>query len=419
MFKLSKIFSKEGHNPKHGGLEILKYIGPGLLVTAGFIDPGNWAVNIEAGSSFGYSLLWVVTFSTVILIVVQHNAAHLGIATGYCLSEATSIYIKPKFSKIILITAELASVSTAVAAILGCAIGIQMLSGMPLWLGALVSSVLIFVLLFTNSYKRIESWIIAFVSIIGISFIYELSIVDVKWTETIMGSIKPEFPHNSLLIIASILGAVIMPHNLYLHSEIIQSRQWNKESKKIIHRQLNYEFFDTLISMIVGWAINCAIIILAASVFFENNIVVNELQQAKAVLEPLLGKNASVVFAVALAFAGFASGITAGIAGGSIFSGFFKEPYDIKDNHTRFGVGITLVVALILIFLINNPFNALIYSQTFLCIQLPVSIFSLIYMTSSKRVMGDYVNKKRITVVILLIAILVTALNFGLLLNVF
>ncbi|MFA6924179.1 MAG: Nramp family divalent metal transporter [Bacteroidales bacterium] len=419
MFKFPKILSKEGHNPKLGGLEILKYIGPGLLVTAGFIDPGNWAVNVEAGSTFGYSLLWVVTFSTLMLIVVQHNAAHLGIATGYCLSEATAIYIKPKFSKIIIITAVLASVSTAIAAILGCAIGLQMLFGMPIWLGASISTICAFILLFTNSYKSIESWIIAFVSIIGISFIYELNLIDIKWTESVVSIVKPGFPHGSLIIIASIIGSVIMPHNLYLHSEIIQSRQWNRESKQTIRKQLNYEFFDTLFSMIIGWAINCAMIILAAAIFFENKIVVNELQQAKAVLTPLLGTNASVVFAVALIFAGFSSSITAGIAGGSMFSGFFKEPYDIKDYHTKIGVCVTLFFALIIIFITGNPFSTLIYSQTFLCIQLPISIFSLIYMTSSKKVMGEYVNKKRITVVILIIAILVTALNFGLVLNIF
>ena len=153
----------------------------------------------------------------------------------------------------------------------------------------------------------------------------------------------------------SVLGAVVMPHNLFLHSEIIQSRQWNLENDKIIKKQLNYEFFDTIFSMIIGWAINSAMILLAASVFFKKGIPVNELQQASNVLKPLLGNMAAVIFAIALLLSGIASSVTSCMAGGSIFAGIFGEPFDIKDNHSRLGIFISLVFATLIIIFIWRP----------------------------------------------------------------
>jgi manganese transport protein len=217
----------------------------------------------------------------------------------------------------------------------------------------------------------------------------------------------------------SVLGAVVMPHNLYLHSEVIQSRQWNLKDEKIIKKQLDYEFLDTLFSMIVGWAINSAMILLAASTFHVHNQPVTELQQAQSILEPLLGGNAAIIFAVALLFAGVASTITSGMAAGSIFAGIFKEPYDIKDNHSRLGVAISLLVALFAIFFISNPFTGLILSQVFLSIQLPFTVFLQVYLTSSKKVMKSYANSKALNVLLLVIAVVVTSLNVMLLISLF
>ena len=323
------------HHPRLGGLEILKYIGPGLLVTVGFIDPGNWASNLAAGADYGYTLLWMVSLSTVMLIILQHNVAHLGIATGLCLSEATMTYIRPKYAKMILWTAMGASVSTSLAEILGGAIALEMLFGIPVRIGAILTTVFVCIMLFTNSYRVIERWIIAFVSIIGLSFIYELSLVHIDWGEAVLAWVTPSFPKGSMVVIMSVLGAVVMPHNLFLHSEVIQSRQWNLEDDKVIRRQLRYEFWDTFLSMMIGWAINSAMILLAAATFFKSGSTVNELQDASALLQPLLGNNAAVIFAVALLFAGIASTITSGMAAGSIFAGIYREPYDIKDSHSR------------------------------------------------------------------------------------
>lgn len=414
MFKLFKNIDKKNYRPGFGGLEIFKFIGPGLLVTVGFIDPGNWASNLAAGAEYGYALLWMVTLSTIMLIVLQHNVAHLGIATGLCLSEATTIYMKPAYSKFLLTSAMLASISTSLAEILGGAIALEMLFGIPIKIGALLVTIFVIIMLFSNSYKVVEKWIIAFVSVIGLSFLYELWLSDIDWNSAIVGWITPSFPQGSMIVIMSVLGAVVMPHNLFLHSEVIQSRQWNLQDDKIIKKQLKYEFFDTLFSMLIGWAINSAMILLAAATFFKTSTPVTEMQQANSLLAPLLGKNAAVVFAVALLFSGLASTITSGMAAGSIFAGMYKEPYDIKDNHSRLGVAISLIIALAIIFFISNPFKGLIYSQMILSIQLPFTIFLQVYLTSSEKVMGKYKNSTYSKIVLLSLGLIVTGLNIAL-----
>lgn len=413
---LKKLFDKSKHKPRFGGLEILKYIGPGMLITAGFIDPGNWASNIAAGSEFGYSLLWVVALSTVMLIMLQHNVAHLGIASGLCLSEAATKYTPKWISRPVLSIAMAASVATSLAVITGASIALKMLFSIPIQAGALLTTFLVLILLFSNSYKRIEKWIITFVSIIGLSFIYELYMVDIDWSSAAISWVTPKIPDNSIIIIMSVLGAVVMPHNLFLHSEVIQSRQWNLQDDKIIKRQLKFEFTDTLLSMLVGWAINSAMILLAASVFFKNNIVVDQLEQAATILKPLLGDSAALIFAIALLFSGIASGITSGMAGGSIFSGIFLEPFDIKDNHSRLGILISLILALLIIMFVNNPFMALIYSQMALSIALPFTLFVQMYLTSSKKVMGKYANSMFLKILLYGIAAIVSGLNVYLIL---
>jgi len=418
MLKFLQDLKSRDHKPRFGGLEILKYIGPGLLVTVGFIDPGNWASNLAAGAGFGYKLLWMVTFSTIMLIILQHNVAHLGIATGLCLSEAATTYLNPKWSKGILSTAMLASISTSLAEILGGAIALNMLFHIPIRAGALLVFAFVSIMLLTNSYRLIEKWIIAFVSIIGLSFIYELTLVNIDWGEAARSWVTPSFPKGSMLIIMSVLGAVVMPHNLFLHSEVIQSRQWNLKDDKVIKKQLDFELFDTLFSMIIGWAINSAMILLAAATFFKTKTEVTELQQAHEMLVPLLGNHAAVIFAIALLFAGIASTITSGMAAGSIFAGFYKEPYDIKDNHSRLGVIISLAIATVIIFLISNPFNGLILSQMLLSVQLPITVFLQVYLTSSEKVMGKYKNKPMTQITLYLIGGIVTLLNIALLISV-
>lgn len=370
MKNLIEILRNEGKPKTFGAIDIIKNIGPGLLVTVGFIDPGNWASNFAAGSSYGYVLLWVVTLSTIMLIALQHNVAHLGIVTGLCLSEATEKYA-------------------------------------PHWIGRLI-------LLFTNSYKRIERLIITFVSMIGLSFIYELFLVRIDWPAATQGWVVPSIPEGSMLIVMSVQGAVVMPHNLFLHSELVQSRQINKKDKNSIERALKFELFDTLFSMLVGWAINSAMIILAATTFFSSHQVVDDLSQAQALLTPLLGNNAANIFAIALFLAGISSTITSGMAAGCIFSGMFGEQYYAKDAHSIVGICLSLGLALLVIFFVGDPFKGLLYSQMVLSIQLPFTMFLQVWLTSNSRVMGDYVNHRFTKWWLYFLSAIVTVLNIWL-----
>jgi manganese transport protein len=399
------------HKPRREALTFLRYLGPGLLVTVGFIDPGNWATNIAAGSRFGFELLWVVTLSTVMLVLLQHNAAHLGIASGLCLSEAATRHLPPAASRLALGSAALAAVSTALAEILGAAIGLRMLvPGFPLELGALLFAGVSLAMLLTNSYRRLERWVIAFVSLIGIAFLFELGLIRVPWAEVAAGWLRPSLPPGSILVVMSVLGAVVMPHNLFLHSEVIQSRQWNLSDDKTIRRQLKFEFLDTLLSMGVGWAINSALIIVAAAAFLGRGPV-RELAEAQRMLGPLLGPAAAAVFAVTLILSGFSSSVTAGMAGGTIFAGMFGEPYDIKDLHSRIGAAGTLGAAALAVFVVGNPFRGLILSQMLLSVQLPVTIVAQIRLTSSAKVMGSYTNGPLLKAVLWTVAAVVIALN--------
>lgn len=401
------------HRPKV--MEFLRYVGPGLLVTVGFIDPGNWASNLAAGSQFGYSLLWMVTLSTIMLIILQHNVAHLGIVTGLCLSEAATKHFPRPVSRLVLGTAVLASVATALAEILGAAIGLRMLSGLPLGVGCVLSAAFVLYMLLSNSYRRLEKWIIGFVSLIGFSFLIELGMVQVDWTASAVAWVSPSLPPGSLMIVMSVLGAVVMPHNIFLHSEVIQSRQWNLENEATIRHQLRYEFLDTLFSMLIGWAINSAMIILAAAAFHASGTVVNELEEARHMLEPLLGNGAAMIFAVALLMSGLSSSVTAGMAGGTIFAGIYFEPYNTDDWHTKVGIAVTIGGALIAIAFIGDPFRGLVVSQMLLSIQLPLTIVSQIVLTSSPTVMGVHANDRVEKLMLWIVAAVVIVLNILLL----
>lgn len=377
----------------HGGLDIARHIGPGLLVTVGFIDPGNWASNMAAGSQFGYALLWIVTLSTIMLIALQHNAAHLDIATGTCLAEATTRYLPRIVGRAVLASAYLATIATAMAEVLGGAIALQMLFGLPVRAGCVIVAAASMAMLMTNSYKRAERWIIAFVGVVGLSFLAELALVKVDWPQAAASWITPSMPTGSAAIIVSVLGAVVMPHNLFLR----------------------YELFDTLFSMGVGWAINSAMVILAATTFFAHGIVVDDLAVAAATLSPILGPASSAIFAVALLFAGISSSVTAGMAAGTITAGMFDEEYDIHDRHSSIGVAACFVGAVTACLVVPNPFEGLIWSQALLSLQLPITVFVLIRLTSSRRVMGKYANSRPLNALLVGIGAIVTILDIVLL----
>lgn len=398
----------------------LRYLGPGLLITVGFIDPGNWAANVAAGAQYGYTLLWMVTLSTLMLILLQHNAAHLGIATGLCLAEAANRYLPPWLSRPILGSAMVAAVSTALAEILGGALALNMLFGLPLRGAAALVAVMAAVFLYTNSYRRVEKLIIGFVSLIGLSFLFELWLAQPDWGATARGLVLPAFPPGAMPIIMGVLGAVVMPHNLFLHSEIIQSRHWDRTDEATIRHQMRYELFDTLVSMFIGWGINGAMIVLAAATFFQAGQPVTELGQAAAMLAPIAGRAAALVFALGLLFAGVSSSITAGLAGGSICAGLVGREYDSRGRSSRLGTGLTLGLGLAgILFLLRDPFQGLILSQILLAIQLPVTVITQIRLTSSRKVMGVHANSGPEQAALWIVAATVIVLNLLLLASFF
>lgn len=396
---------------KNGIAEFFKYLGPGFIVTVGFIDPGNWATNIQAGSEFGYTLLWVVTLSTIILIILQYNASKLGIVTGTCIAEAVNDRYRPIVKRVILYSGLLAVVATVLAELLGGAIALQMIFEFPIKLGTIIMAIASLGLIFSNSYHKIEGIIIGFVSIIAFSFILELVIAPVDYYATSVGLVYPQIPSGSIVIIMGILGAVVMPHNLFLHSEFIQSRFWDRTDNHKLRMQLKYAKTDTLVSMIVGWAINSAMIILAAATFYQAGQVVTDLAQAQLLLVPLLGSTAAGIFALALLFSGLASSITAGMSGGVLSSGLAAEEYNTKDRHTRFGIISTVILATVIIFFVQDPFQGLILSQVFLSIQLPITIITLINLTSNQNLMGEFVNNRLEKVLLWSAALIVIFLN--------
>ncbi len=374
--------------------QLLRYVGPGFLVTAGFIDPGNWASNIAAGSRHGYALLWVATLSAFILAIVQHAAARLGAVTGLCLAEAAAVHLPRLARRALLVSAFAATVSTALAEVLGVAIGLNMLARVPIPVGAAIAASGAAAALLARSYASLERWTMALVSAVGVGFLVELALAPVDWKAASASAFVPSLPAGSLAVVASVIGAVVMPHGIFLHSEVIQSRAWHVGAERVRQTRLWYEAVDTGFATFVGWCINASMIIVAAAVFHASGAEVTDLRQAEAVLRPMLGNAAAAVFALALVAAGFAALLGAGMAGGSIAAGAAARPYARDERLSRAGVLGSLGLALVVALLVGDAFTALLWSQIMLSIQLPLTVTALVVLTSSRRVMGEHVSSR-------------------------
>lgn len=409
MGQLAAVASKLRH------AKFLQYLGPGFIVTVGFIDPGNFATNAAGGASFGYHLLWVITLATLMLILVQHMAAHVGIQTGLCLPDAVRTHFSRRASVIYGATAFLACIATALAEVLGAAIGLQILFGMPLVTGALLSGLFVVALIWSQQYHRLEHLIIGFVSVIGFCYLVEILIVKPDWGQAAVGWVTPRLNSDSMLIAMAMLGAVVMPHNIYLHSEVIRSRDWSFENDAERERLLRYEFLDTLLAMGAGWGINSAMVLVAAAVFFKAGVQVDQLSQVAETLTPLAGPLSSLLFGIALLCSGISSSITAGMAGATVFTGYLGKDTDLKDPWFRGGVALTLVPAVLLITCGFNPMKALIISQACLSVQLPFTIIPLFLLTRSETVMGRFRNTWRENTLLVITAVVVIGLNLLLL----
>jgi len=393
---------------------LLSFLGPGFLVTVGFIDPGNWATNIEGGSRFGYKLLWVITLSTIMLIVIQHMAAKLGIATGKSLAANIRDHFSRPVTAFLGGTIVLACVATDVAELIGGAIGFNLLFGMPLWMGALLTVVLEIFLIVSQRYHRLEVIIIGFLGIIAVCYVIEILIVNPDWATLAPAIVVPSIDRSSIYVAMAILGAVVMPHNIFLHSNVIHSRKWGvSEDEK--QNLIRYEKMDTLFAMIMGWIVNSAMIIVAAAVFAGNNITVTSIEQASATLKPLAGPLAGFLFALALVFAGVGSSVTSSMAEVNVITGFLGKPEDPRTLLYRISVFVTAIPSFLIIILSMDTFKILIFSQVVLSIQLPFTLVPLLILCRDKKLMKGFRSRTLEFVSAVVISGIVILLNIYLL----
>ena len=389
---------------------LLSFLGPGFLVTVGFIDPGNWATNIEGGSKFGYQLLWVVTLGTIMLVLIQHSAAKLGIATGKSLAVNIRDFFPGPVTAFLGFSVILACVATDVAELLGGGIGFMLFFGIPLWAGALITLLLKVFLVISQRYHRIETIIVGFLGIITLCYLVELLIVKPDWSAAFSGLLVPEVDNKSIYTALAILGAVVMPHNIFLHSNVIHSREWGI-SEKEKRELLRYEKIDTLSAMTLGWVVNASMIIVAAAVFYNNHIPVNSIEQASSTLKPLAGPLAGLLFSIALIFSGVGSSMTSSMAEADVITGFLGKPEDPRTALYRTAVFITAIPAFLIILFTQDTFRILIFSQVILSIQLPFTLVPLLILSRNSTVMGSFRSRNLEFAAASIISLIVIVLN--------
>lgn len=395
---------------RKGWRRALAFLGPAYLVSVGYMDPGNWATDLAGGSRFGYKLIWVLLMSNLMALLLQSLSARLGIVRGRDLAQANRETYPRYINYALYGLAEIAIAATDLAEIIGMAIGIQLLTGLPLIWGVSITilDTFLFLLLQKMGMRKMEAFIIAMVAIIGLSFLIEIIMAKPALGQVVKGFI-PSIPGDGALYIAiGIIGATVMPHNLYLHSALVQTRKIKRDDKGI-RRALRLNFIDSAVALNLAFLVNAAILVLAGKVFFESGRTdVAEIKQAHELLEPMLGsKLAPILFAVALIASGQSSTITGTLAGQIVMEGYLHlriSPW-VRRLLTRF-VAIIPAVLVIAINGENNMDSLLVLSQVILSLQLGFAIIPLIHFTSDKKTMGAYAIKP----LIILLASLITAI---------
>lgn len=394
---------------------IMSFFGPAYLVSVGYMDPGNWATDLAGGSQFGYSLIWVLLMSNLMALLLQSLSARLGIVRGRDLAQANRETYPKKTNFFLYLLAEIAIAATDLAEVLGMAIGIQLLTGMPLIWAVLITVFDTFLLLLLQrlGMRKMEAFIITLVAIIGISFLIQILLAKPDLGEVVKGFV-PHIPNNTALYIAiGIIGATVMPHNLYLHSALVQTRKIKRDTKGI-KRALKLNFIDSAIALNLAFFVNAAILVLAASAFYyQGRTDVAEIKVAHELLHQMLGSQmAPILFAVALIASGQSSTVTGTLAGQIVMEGYLRlriNPW-IRRLITRL-VAIIPAVIVILINGENNIDSLLVLSQVILSLQLGFAIIPLIHFVSDKETMGEFVIKPAVQVLAWLITAVLVYLN--------
>lgn len=395
---------------------LLAFMGPAYLISVGYMDPGNWATDIAGGSKFGYALLWVLVVSNLIALLLQSFSARLGLVTGKDLAQASRDMYPKTVNFSLYIFAELAIAACDLAEVLGMAIGLKLLFDLPLWLGICITVLDTFLLLFLLhvGIRRLEAFIIGLIFVIGASFLIEMLYAKPHLPDVAAGLIPSMPSMDALYVSLAILGATVMPHNLYLHSSLVQTRKV-KRAHSDIKKAIKFNFIDSAIALNLALFVNAAILILAASTFFTNGYFeVSQIEDAYKFLSPLLGSSlAPILFAVALIAAGQSSTVTGTLAGQIIMEGHLQlriQPW-MRRLITRL---LAIIPALITCFVMGEGATGklLVLSQFILSMQLPFAIVPLIFFTADKKIMGEFAVRPFFNVLGWLAVILIAGLNF-------
>ena len=394
---------------------ILSFFGPAYLVSVGYMDPGNWATDLAGGSQFGYKLIWVLLMSNLMALLLQSLSARLGIVRRRDLAQANRETYPRKVNFALYVLAEIAIAATDLAEVLGMAIGLQLLTGLPLIWGVAITVLDTFLLLLLQrlGMRKMEAFIICLVFIIGMSFLIEIILAKPDLSEVVKGFVPTQMNNTALYIAIGIIGATVMPHNLYLHSALVQTRKI-KRDKQGIKRALKLNFIDSAIALNLAFFVNAAILVLAAAVFFNTGRTdVAEIKDAHHLLDQLLGtKLGPVLFAVALIASGQSSTVTGTLAGQIVMEGYLR--LRINPWLRRLLTRMVAIIPAVIVILINGEENIdslLILSQVILSLQLGFAIIPLIHFVSDKQAMGAFAIKPVVQVAAWLITAVLVYLN--------
>jgi manganese transport protein len=395
---------------------LLAFAGPAYLVSVGYMDPGNWATDIEGGARFGYTLIWVLLMSNMMAVLLQTLSARLGIVAGLDLAQASRNEYSRPVNFFLWVLAEIAIAACDLAEVLGTIIGLNLLFGLPLLWGCVITLFDTFLLLAIQrlGVRKMEAFIIMLVGTIGACFLIEVLLAQPDWGGVIRG-VVPSLPPSALYVAIGIIGATVMPHNLYLHSSLVQSRAIadTDEGKA---EACKFNLIDSTVALNAAFFVNAAILIMAAATFNSRGLVVTEIQQAHSLLEPILGASiAPVAFAIALVAAGQSSTLTGTIAGQVVMEGYLNirlRPW-LRRLLTR---GLAIIPAVIAIIILGDrgAYDLLILSQVVLSLQLPFATIPLIHFTSDKATMGRFANRLWVKIIAWIVAAIIVALNLKL-----
>jgi manganese transport protein len=404
--------------PKHYSFwkRLFAFVGPAYLVSVGYMDPGNWATDIEGGSRFGYDLIWVLLISNAMAVLLQTLCARLGIVTGRDLAQACRDSYSPALGFILWVLCEIAIIACDLAEVLGTAIGLNLLLHVPLVIGVLITSVDVLLLLAFQKVgiRRIEASILALIATIGVCFILQLTLCKPDWVGVAAGFI-PHLNSQSLFIAIGIIGATVMPHNLYLHSALVQTRAVGKSPEQIAEA-CKYNMIDSTIALNAAFFVNAAILIVASATFFRNGQIVTDIADAHGLLDPLLGTSfAGAAFAIALLCSGQSSTLTGTLAGQVVMEGFIHfhlRPW-VRRIITR---SMAIIPAAVTVGILGSEgsYKLLILSQVILSLQLPFAVIPLIHFTNDKRKMGVFANGPVVKVLAWAAAAVIVGLNIWL-----